>query len=259
MLRRRALAPVLALSLLGLPLVAAPGAATPADRGPAPVVETSQPVAARAAAVRPTAVSASGRTYSFLNVDAGRPTRWNPCAEVPWQFNPYGAPAGGLAAVRSALAELSRQTGLRFRYVGVSRTVPSGSHLAQRWGAFKPVLVGWSAGAHSDLLRGQSARTVGMTRVLWTSSFDAAGGKHVQIASGVVAFNRATRARPTGPGSWYTYALHELGHAVGLAHVANPTQIMNPTISSRLPRYGTGDVAGLRAVGAGGGCLPAIR
>ena len=252
---RRALAPVLALALLGLPVLASP-VARPA--GPVAVAQASQPVPA-AAAARPAGTTLRPGSYSFLNSDGGRPTRWNPCADVPWAFNPYGAPAGGQAAVQAAFAELSRQSGLRFRYVGQSRTVPTSSHLRQRWGGFRPLLVGWTAGAHSDLLRGRAPSTVGMTQVLWTSSFDAQGDKHTQIASAVVAFTRASRARATGPGSWYTYALHELGHAVGLGHVANPSQIMNATISSRLPSYGSGDLAGLRMVGRDGGCLPPVR
>ena len=44
-------------------------------------------------------------------------------------------------------------------------------------------------------------------------------------------------------------ALHELGHAVGLAHTADTTQIMNATIPAAATDYGSGDLTGLSKVG----------
>ena len=42
--------------------------------------------------------------------------------------------------------------------------------------------------------------------------------------------------------------LHEIGHVLGLDHVDDPTQIMNPTAG--VTELGDGDRAGLAAVGA---------
>jgi hypothetical protein len=238
--------------------VAAPaGTARPLPRPSVkPVARPSRKPATRRATVVP---PARAGTYAFLHLDAGQPVRWNPCAPVPWTFNPKGAPAGGLAAVRAAFAELSRQTGLTFAHQGTTAEVPASGYLRQGWKSFRPLLVGWTSAAESDLLAGRSRSTVGMARVLWTGSYDGRGANRTQIASGVVAFNTATTAKATGSGSWYTYALHELGHAVGLGHVDDAKQIMNPTISSSLSTYGTGDVLGLRGVGRSAGCLPAVR
>lgn len=269
---RAALAPVLALALLGTPTassIAAPaaaarGAAAPAApavaRAVAPAAPALPMATATAAGTTARSRTASGAgAYTFLHVDAGRPTRWNPCQSVPWTFNPARAPAGGLAAVRSAFAELSRRTGLQFQYQGTTRTAPTAAYLQQSYKQFRPLLVGWSTSSSSDLLQGSGAGTVGMARVLWTGSYDATGANRTQIASGVVVLNAAAKARTSGAGSWYTYSLHELGHAVGLGHVSDRSQLMNPVISGSLATYGRGDSAGLRLVGSGGGCLPSVR
>ena len=49
---------------------------------------------------------------------------------------------------------------------------------------------------------------------------------------------------------------HELGHAMGLGHASQSNEVMYPTVGLTSPGdYGTGDRAGLRAVGtAAGGC-----
>ena len=268
----RLAAPLLALAVLAAPLAAAlPGwsasepvrvaavAAVPpaALDGLAPA-QGSRSVPVRAVAPPGAAVARAG-AFAFLQLDAGRPVRWNPCDEVPWSFNPAGAPAGGLAAVQAAVSEIGARTGLRFAYRGATSDAPTGTYLRQSWKQFRPLLIGWTSASRSDLLAGRGASTVGMTRVLWTGSYDSTGANRTQMASAVVALNRASRAGTTGPASWYTYALHEVGHAVGLDHVADGSQIMNPVISGSLRGLGRGDVAGLSRVGAGGGCLPDIR
>lgn len=215
-------------------------------------------------ATAPTAASAPVETlptgpHTFLNVDNGVPTRWNPCQPVPWQFNPSGAPVGGFEVVQAAMTTLAAKTGLQLQYAGTATTTPSAAYLAQSWGSFRPLLVGWSSPQASDLLAGGDASLVGMARILWTGSYDADGRNHTQIASGVIALNRQTAAGSTGAASWYTFALHELGHAVGLGHVADDQQLMRASIPGHLTTYGSGDLQGLRAVGSTGGCLPNIR
>jgi hypothetical protein len=264
------MSPLLAAALLAAPV----GVVTHAGAGPAARPAAPAPAAAAAAApssgddstvalagatgARSASASGTG-SFAFLHTDASGPVRWNPCAAVPWTFNPKGAPAGGLAALRAAFAELSARTGLTFAYQGTVRDVPSRGYLGQTPGRFRPLLVGWTTAQASDLLAGRDRSTVGMTRVLWSGSLDARGVNHTQIVSAAVALNAASRARTTGSGSWRTYALHELGHAVGLGHVADARQIMSPVISPSVAHDAAGDLGGLRRVGRGSGCLPTLR
>jgi hypothetical protein len=50
--------------------------------------------------------------------------------------------------------------------------------------------------------------------------------------------------------------LHELGHVVGLAHVDDPTQLMNER-NEGVVDFASGDMAGLAAVGQGE-CVPSL-
>jgi hypothetical protein len=55
--------------------------------------------------------------------------------------------------------------------------------------------------------------------------------------------------------TWGEVVIHELGHVLGLAHAPSDKQIMYPSITDRVARFGAGDLAGLRRVGDVRGCL----
>lgn len=196
--------------------------------------------------------------FALLSGLGGTSPRWNPCETVQWRFNPAGAPVGGFGVVGNALKRISAVSGLRFQYMGTSTATPSSAYLEQSYGAYKPLLIGWTTSARSDLLRNVDRRTVGVTRVKWVG-WSLLTGDVSQLATGTVAFNAASKAPLYGPNSRYTYALHELGHAVGLSHVSSSYNLMNAVIPTAMRDLGAGDGAGLRRVGATAGCLHDLR
>lgn len=222
----------------------------------APVLRTSLANLSTAVvpAAAPTAANLTSDhagSYSFMSeVTAGDPIRWNPCGVVHWTFNPANAPAGGLSSIQAAVDRIASVTGLSFAYDGVVADVPSGAYTDSQTYAtgFQPMLIGWSTPSASSLLANQPTGLVGRNQTIWARP--ASGATY--IVSGVVALNANVSAPTSGGGSWYTFALHEIAHGVGLGHTSDATQIMAPTIPAAATDFGSGDLAGLSKLG--GGC-----
>lgn len=253
---------LLAAVALGAPLLAqtAPVAAAATSPSVAHGSTVTPVLAEAAAAVVATRVAGSrvsSRSASLAYAVTGKQAdgsaiRWNPCSAVPWVFNPQQAPAGGLQAVSAALQRVSRATGLQFHYAGSSTDVPATRYLqAQSVTAPRPMLIGWTTGAQSTLLADQPANVAGMTQPLWARQASGA----TTIVSAVIALNARVSAPLSGGSSWRTLLLHEIGHATGLAHVTATNQVMHPVVPADLTDFAPGDLAGLRRVGAAGGCL----
>lgn len=210
---------------------------------------------------QPGSASAAGDAdaYAFLSRRSGydHTARWNPCEPISYRVNLSHAPRGSLTEVKIAVARVAAATGLTFRYAGptdvvpgrTSDTYPPGTHLVIAWTA-----TGMDT-AEADI--------AGVGGASYEPARTASGTDALMITRGMVLLDAATTttmARGFGAapgGSTGQLLLHELGHAVGLAHplIDDPHEIMYVRLTAKAADWGAGDRTGLGAVGASGGCL----
>lgn len=201
------------------------------------------------------APAADGWAPAWID-DRGRPARWDPCTPVPVVVNPRWMPERGREDLAEALRRISAVSGLQFVNEGDTDELPSQGRLSyqpERYGErWAPLLVAWVPPALTDLGLGAGLQGLAATVAVPTPQ----GGA---VVTAQLALD-ADRRLPSGFGPGDTEGevlLHELAHAVGLGHVDDPTQVMYYRTTNSESEFGAGDRAGLRAVGAHAGCLPA--
>jgi hypothetical protein len=263
-LRRIALA-VAAIAAVGLATVAAAptvsaahpiGHLSEADALWLPTPTTVPALAATAGTTTTVKLAAvTSAAYRFSSLLDGQPVRWNPCQAIHWRANVARGPVGGLDVLKAAVSHIARSTGTTWVYDGATATVPSTAYLPKvPTNTNKPVVIGWTDGTASDLLRGKPAQVLGMTRTVWFGVDDGMGHRAAATRAAVVALDRTDTLPLRGTQSWSATALHELGHVMGLDHPADARQLMAATLPN-VATLQTGDETGLHRVGRGAGCV----
>ena len=255
-----------ALTTASLALVAATPA-SPVAAAPRTISEISEPHAlwiptpTRTSAVAPAPapaalLSTTSAQYKFSSLLDGQPVRWDPCTPIHWASNTARGPVGGLDVLKAAVAKIAAQTGTTWIYDGATTAVPNSAYLPKTpTSTNKPVLLGWTDGASSDLLAGKPAQVLGMTRTVWFGTDDGQGNRAAATRAGVVALDRTDRLPLRGALSWSATVLHELGHVMGLDHPSDSRQLMAASLPSTATDLQAGDRAGLSRVGRAAGCV----
>lgn len=187
--------------------------------------------------------------------DDGTPVRWDPCSPVVLVTDPDGAPPDARTDLDSALAVLRTASGLDLIVAGNVSERPSASrapYQPDRYGQdWAPVLVAWAAPGEGGLPLRSFDRGVALP-----IAAGPAGDR--TFVSGQVVLNAARDDLRPGfddrADAWGNILLHELMHLLGLDHVDDPDELMYPFPGRGPVQLGSGDRAGLAALGAGLGC-----
>lgn len=199
-----------------------------------PAAAPAQGAAAPTAALDPTDPHADA--YAFLATVGGQPVHWNTCTPITVKVNPARMPDGARADIDQALAQVSAATGATFVDGGPTDVVPYQS-AAWTMPLFDENVV-FIAFANEGLVSQLGGSTIGIGGNAQRNGVAYIGGLTLDTNSPVPGgFGKLSRG---------TELLHELGHVMGLAHIADDTQMMNPILPDKVEaRYGQGDLHGL--------------
>ncbi|MEW1813022.1 hypothetical protein AB0284_20260 [Pseudarthrobacter phenanthrenivorans] len=179
----------------------------------------------------------------------GSPVTWDPCRPIHYVTRPANQPADGPEAVKTAIAAVSRATGIVFiddgdttEGPGFKRTNYDPKHYGDRWA---PVLIAWAAPGEDPRFNDSPALAFGGSNPAWT---DASAANYI---SGEVDLNAGALSDSRFNNTPFKVAVleHELGHVMGLAH--HDGQLMAAVAEDQEYEYQAGDLAGLAVLGQG--------
>ncbi len=188
--------------------------------------------------------------WRFLEKQGSRPVSYDPCHSIHYVIRVGVGPLNGASLVREAVDRVRAATGLTFVFDGMTEEVPQ---YDDRRLPDQPVWIGWAGEQETDLWN----REGDVVGVAASAPLTNANG-HQVFVTGFAALRPDNRLPPTfGAGETEgSVLLHELGHVVGLDHVADDREVMFGSVSHFTgDGYGPGDLRGLWELGASQGCL----
>ena len=190
--------------------------------------------------------------FSFLETQGNQlPIRWNPCQVINYEVNLSFAPPDGLTLVQQAFNDLSSATGITFNYVGTTTQFPSTGRSVFQSGpngstTWAPVLVAWEPTGYTNFMPSGNVIGEGGATPAWD------GHQWVYVTGEASITSSSTLSQE----QIISLVHHELGHVLGLGHVADPAEVMNPVDNGNAPTsYQWGDLLGLAHLGRAEGCL----
>ncbi|WP_375387204.1 hypothetical protein [uncultured Amnibacterium sp.] len=242
----RRLQHVLAACAVALTALTAAAPSAPPAAGSAPIAS---------AALASSTASASGRYELRSVVDPSKPVRWLACRPVEFRIDTADMPPGMIATVRTTMAGVAKQTGVRFRYAGrTSHGFDATTHADVPTIYFAFTRARHAAGRTFGGAAGGGEVGVGGPAAAWYR--DGSGRTFEAMTYGRVLLSSRFDAPRLGAGvTWQTLILHEVGHALNLAHRGGPSSVMHPMLTAASPaRYTASEAAALRRVLQTTGC-----
>lgn len=182
--------------------------------------------------------------------------RWDPCTPIGWRVNTKQATPGALTDTQAAVWRLGQVTGFTFRYRGTTTGVPQWDNAAW-FPADTQVVLAWVRKGQSSLFALHPLAASITSPAYAVGYHNPDGTSAMRITRAGIVIDSQLRLHG-GFGFGITRGdllLHELGHAMGLAHYPSTDEMMNPIMTRGRARYGAGDLAGLEQRGARMGCL----
>lgn len=210
--------------------------------------------------------------FNFLAVqqDGGGPVAYDPCRTIKYVTSGT-APPGAEELIHRGFDRIAEATGLVFHHEGNSDEIPRDDRPAfqpdvygDRWA---PVLVAWSDPVTSPLLAESEedgtnpagyAGSVSFHRTVTENGEVVSATPQVYVTGTVVLDTDDLSEMLTdrdGQDSVLGIIIHELAHLVGLGHVDDRDELMYPVVTMGNAEFGSGDLAGLAALG-NGECVP---
>lgn len=205
------------------------------------------------AAVTGRASAAPHGTYELTRSSApSQPLRWPACRPIDYRINRASMPTGMDAVVKASMAVIAKQTGARFHYAGTTKRTFSTTSRPST----PTIYIGFTPKrkAYGRTFSYPGEIGVGGPSGAWYQDGD--GRRYEAITSGRVLLSTTFTGPRRGAGAtWQSLIVHEVGHALNLAHRSPIGDAMHASLSEASPgRFRPAEVRALKKVLQTSGC-----